>query len=86
MVDILARQEDNAAIPAGLPAGLRIAHKTGQITRIQHDAGIVYAERPYVLVVLVGGIDDESAGAALIAAIAREVHAATQQRAPGGAR
>lgn len=92
MVEILARQEDNGAIPAGLPGGLRIAHKTGQITRIQHDAGIVFAERPYALVVLVGGIEDESTSAALIAAIAREIHAATQRSsrtgaaAPGGPR
>jgi beta-lactamase class A len=78
MVDILARQEDDEAIPAGLPPGTRIAHKTGQITRIQHDGGIVLADRPYVLVVLVGGIDDAAESRALIASIAREVHAATQ--------
>jgi beta-lactamase class A len=82
MVELLSRPEHNAALPAGLPAGLRVAHKTGQITRIQHDAGIVFAERPYVLVVLVGGIDDEREGRELIAAIAREVHAETQGPAP----
>jgi beta-lactamase class A len=73
MVDILARQHFNDSIPAGVQPGTRIAHKTGSITRIQHDAAIVFAPRPYVLVVLVRGLDDEKKGHALIAAIAHEI-------------
>jgi beta-lactamase class A len=73
MVDILARQRFNEGIPAGLPPGTRVAHKTGQITKIHHDAAIVYGPRPFVLVVLVRGIADESESAALIADIAREL-------------
>src|SRR5690606_27783726 len=42
MAEILAAQEFNEMIPAGLPAGTRVAHKTGWITEIQHDGGIVY--------------------------------------------
>jgi len=75
MVAILKRQKHNEGIPAGLPAGLDVAHKTGTITRIHHDAGIVYAKRPYVLVVLVRGIDDEAASATVIADISRAVWA-----------
>ncbi len=74
MIEILKRQQFRDAIPAGLPPGTPVAHKTGQITRIHHDAGIVYGKRPYVLVVLVRGIEDEKKSAALIADIAREVH------------
>jgi beta-lactamase class A len=73
MVDVLARQHFNDAIPAGVRPGTRVAHKTGGITRIQHDAALVFAPRPYVLVVLVRGIDDEKKGHALIAAIAHEI-------------
>ena len=79
MIDILARQQFDEGIPAGVPAGTRVAHKTGQITRIHHDAGIVYAPRPYVLVVLVRGLDDEKASAALIADVSRAAYAATQR-------
>ena len=75
MIDILARQKFNDAIPAGLAAGTRVAHKTGSITKIHHDAGIVYGARPYVLVVLTRGLQDQKASAALIAEITRVIDA-----------
>jgi beta-lactamase class A len=78
MVAILRRQKFRDAIPAGVPPGTPVAHKTGNITRIQHDAGIVLAGRPYVLVVLVRGLDDEKKSQALIAGVARAVHAVSQ--------
>lgn len=82
MVEILKRQRFNDGIPAGLPPGTAVAHKTGSITRIQHDAGIVYAPRPYVLVVLVRGLEDGTKANALIASIARTVDAAVGGRRP----
>jgi beta-lactamase class A len=76
MVAILKRQKWNAAIPAGLPPGTPVAHKTGTITKIRHDAGIVYGPRPYVLVVLVRGLEKEADSDALIAGITRAVDGA----------
>jgi beta-lactamase class A len=76
MVAILKRQHFNNAIPAGLPSGVVVAHKTGNITKIHHDAAIVFGPRPYVLVVLVRGLPDEGHSAQLIASISREVWAA----------
>jgi len=78
MIAILERQHFNDRIPAGLPPGIRVAHKTGEITRIQHDAAIVYAKRPYVLVVLVRGLDDVKRGSALIADISRILYGVSQ--------
>jgi beta-lactamase class A len=80
MTEMLAAQTFTAGIPAGLPAGTRVAHKTGSITRINHDAGIVYAARPYVLVVLTRGLEDRKASAALIAAISHIVYRASQRQ------
>ena len=80
MIEILERQRFNDGIPAGLPAGVAVAHKTGDITRINHDAGIVYASRPYVLVVLVRGIADKKESSALIARISRTVYEGTASR------
>lgn len=73
MVDILKRQKFVGGIPAGLPPGTPVAHKTGWITRIRHDAGIVYGPRPYVLVVLTRGIQDPKIADVLIANISREL-------------
>jgi beta-lactamase class A len=78
MIAILKRQAFNNGLPAGLPPSTPVAHKTGSITRIRHDAGIVYASRPYVLVVLVRGVDDEKTSDALIARISQLAFQATQ--------
>lgn len=78
MIEILKQQEFRDAVPAGLPEGTPVASKTGEITRIHHEAAIVYADRPFVLVVLVRGIDDRRRSARLIADIARIAFGATQ--------
>jgi beta-lactamase class A len=74
MSDILRMQQFNDAIPAGVPADVPVGHKTGNITRIHHDAAIVYAEKPYVLVVLTRGIAEQKTSAALMAAISRVIY------------
>jgi beta-lactamase class A len=73
MAAILKRQKFHDGIPAGLPDGVVVGHKTGNITKIHHDAAIVYGPRPYVLVVLVRGIADQKVSGPLIASISREV-------------
>jgi beta-lactamase class A len=77
MRDVLGRQEFNGEIPAGLPPGTRVAHKTGQITGVLHDAAIVYpaGRPPYVLVVLTRGIPDEKVARSLITDVSRAVYA-----------
>lgn len=54
MIDILHEQEFRSGIPAGLPAGARVAHKTGEISTIAHDAGVVYLPKrpPYIVAIL----------------------------------
>lgn len=82
MTAILSRQHFHEGIPAGLPPGATVAHKTGWITGVHHDGGIVGAPdgRRYVLVVLTRGIQDTSASARLIADIAGLVHRAAAAR------
>jgi beta-lactamase class A len=91
MRDILLHQEFNGEIPAGLPPGTPVAHKTGQITGVLHDAAIVYppGTDPYVLVVLTRDIPDEKVARSLIADISRLVyeHVMTgSRRAPAATR
>jgi beta-lactamase class A len=83
VIDILLGQEFNEMIPAGLPAGVRVAHKTGWITGIQHDGGIVMPlnSPPFVLVVLSRGGADTVAVRRVAADIAR---LAWEALGPGG--
>ena len=76
MLAILSRQEFNDEIPAGLPPGTRVAHKTGSITAVLHDAALVYlpGHSPYVLVVLTRNIPDERVARPLIADLSRLVY------------
>lgn len=62
MVDILLDQQFNEIIPAKLPKDVKVAHKTGSITSVHHDSGIVYLPdgRKYVLVFLSKGFKEEA--------------------------
>jgi beta-lactamase class A len=77
MREVLLRQEFNTEIPAGLPPGTKVAHKTGWITGVLHDAAVVYpnGRKPYVLVVLTRGIPDDKIARQMIADISRIVYA-----------
>ncbi len=76
MVATMMRSQFDEMIPAGLPPAVKVANKTGWITRIHHDASIVYPpETPaYVLVILTSGIEDHARSAALGARLAQAVH------------
>jgi beta-lactamase class A len=76
MLAILGRQQFNEGIPAGLPPGTRIYHKTGWIGQVvYHDAALVEdaGHRRYVLVVLTGGIQKDEDSYALVRDISRLV-------------
>jgi len=79
MIEIMSRQEWREKIPAGLPAGLLVANKTGGVTGTSNDAAIVYTPQgaPIVMVVYCKGLDAEQTQRApeAIAAIAGELYA-----------
>jgi beta-lactamase class A len=77
MKEILLAQEVNDKIPAGLPPGTPVAHKTGEITAVSHDAAVVNppGRKPNVLVVMTRGLRDSAQSTALIADISRMVYA-----------
>ena len=69
MVDILLDQKYNEIIPAQLPDEVRVAHKTGSITGVHHDSGIVFLPdgRKYVLVLLSKNLEDFDQGTQTLA-------------------
>jgi beta-lactamase class A len=76
MLEILGRQHFNEGIPAGLPAGTRVYHKTGWISGVvYHDAALVEPRggARYVLVVLTAGIQKDEDAYALARDVSRIV-------------
>ncbi len=76
MVEIMTRQHWRSKIPALLPEGTRVAHKTGSITGISHDSGIIFPRGapPYVLVILTRGFEEGRVAEETAARISRVVY------------
>jgi len=76
MLDILHRQRFRSGIPAGLPEDARVAHKTGEISTVAYDAGIVYLDGrdAYVVVILTEWAPDVNGRQETIARISRAVY------------
>ena len=77
MLEILLDQRHRSGIPAGLPGGAQVAHKTGNIATVHHDAGIVYLgqRQPYAVVILTqspAGVG----GNAAVADVSRQIYGA----------
>ena len=62
-------------IPAKLPGDVRVAHKTGAITGVRHDSGIVYAPfGTWYLAILTDGLKDGDAGIEAVAELSRFIY------------
>ncbi len=71
MLNLLADQQINDRLPAALPDGTRVAHKTGDLDNSVHDAGIIFApDSPIVVVVMSDEVENREAIVALIQQIA----------------
>ncbi len=76
MMDILLDQRFNDIIPAKLPKDVKVAHKTGSITGVQHDSGIVFLPdgRKYILVLLSKELTDADAGIEALATVSEMIY------------
>jgi beta-lactamase class A len=75
MMAIMLEQQYRSGIPAGLPKAARVAHKTGNISTVHHDAGIVFLDgrKPYVLVILTQFPAEMGRGTA-VADVSRDIY------------
>lgn len=75
MLNILFDQEFNSMIPEKLPESARVAHKTGEVSTVCHDAGLVFLEgrKPYALAILTEFTPDKKNHHAMVAEMSKAV-------------
>lgn len=77
MLAVLGRQQINDRLPAGLPAGVPIAHKTGDLSGVSHDVGVISTPSgPRVVVMLTRDYADRADVVSLAEKIAATVYGA----------
>ncbi len=76
MIEILKNQEYQDIIPFYLPKNVEVAHKTGMITGVHHDSGIVFLPdgRKYVIVLLSKELTNIGAGTLFLAEISKLIY------------
>ena len=78
MIQVMLGQEFNESIPALLPAGVRVAHKTGWSGDFYHDTGIVFPpnRKPYAISLFTHGFpeDDENQAHNCMAQISKIIY------------
>lgn len=76
MIQILSDQRFGEIIPAQLPSDVIVAHKTGSITGVQHDGGIVMLPdgRKYILVLLSSNLQDRDQGIQVLADVSEIIY------------
>lgn len=71
-VKILSQKQQASWLDVRLPGAVQVAHKTGELMGVRHDAGIVYGPGgPFVVVVMTEGISEYGKAADSISTIAR---------------
>lgn len=76
MIDILLSQRFKDMIPAKLPVNIKVAHKTGSISKVQHDSGIIYLPdgRYYILVMLSKNLSSNKDGIDVLSTISKKIY------------
>jgi beta-lactamase class A len=84
MINILLDQQFNEIIPALLPDEVKVAHKTGSITKVMHDSGLVILpnDRKYVLVLLSSEWENEKDTRKLLAEISHRIYSFMERSVP----
>ena len=80
ILDIMKRQQVNTKLPALLPPGTTVAHKTGDLPGVEHDVGFIYipaengTSNPVLVAVMTADLKDNSQGIRAIGLIGRDVY------------
>ncbi len=75
MMNLLKQQERRGKIPAGVPQGVVVANKTGELDVVENDAAVVFKDNcPYILCVMSEDVRDTSAARQTIVQISSGVY------------
>jgi len=76
MIDILKDQKYDDIIPKYLPKNIEVANKTGMITGVHHDSGIVFLKdgKKYVIIILSKNMSDMESGTEMMAKISELIY------------
>lgn len=79
-INLLKAQRINNRLPVGLPAGTVVAHKTGDLDGLVHDAGIVYGPKgTYVISIMSGPWSAVGNAPAAFASASQQIYQILQQ-------
>ena len=79
MMELLLAQTRRSKIPAGIPDGVQVGNKTGELDDVQNDAAIVYAEKPYVVCIMAEGVSGTEGPVQAIASLSQVIYGYTNQ-------
>lgn len=75
MLSLLKQQERTGKIPAGVPAGVATANKTGELSNVENDAAIILSEKePYILCVMSENLKNPSGARQTIVNLSADVY------------
>jgi beta-lactamase class A len=75
MLELLLAQARNNKLPSLLPKNVKVAHKTGELSRSEHDVGIVFVRKnDYIICVMSNDLKNSEQGRALVAKISKIVY------------
>lgn len=75
MLNLLKSQQRRTKIPAKIPDGVEIANKTGELTGVENDAGIVFGDKnAYIICFMTDGLADSGAAVEQIAEMSGRIY------------
>ncbi len=75
ILSLMQQQERTFKIPAGVPTGISTANKTGELSDVENDAAVIFAENaPYIICVMSGGLSDTYAARMMISELSSQVY------------
>ncbi len=58
ILNLMRQQQRTGKIPAGIPAAVETANKTGELYNVENDAAVIWGTEPYILVIMSEKLSD----------------------------